>query len=287
MDVPGIALITGAASGIAKACAATFLRDGASGIAMIDLDIAALEVAREEILAQQQQYLTFTNKSNGTTNGAAVTAKPCRIELFQSDVSDETAVNEVVTNIAKTFGRIDYVVNAAGIAMKHPGGAAFCETKDWQKILDVNLNGTFYMLRAAAKIMLKQDPILSSIDGRPLQKGSIVNFGSIQSVNGITLSTAYTTSKHAVLGLTRTASEDYADQGLRINAILPGYTKTPLTTKNPLVLKAMMERIETAVPMRRMGEPQEIADAVVYLSGGRASFVTGSAMAVDGGYTCR
>ncbi|KAE8341997.1 hypothetical protein BDV24DRAFT_131158 [Aspergillus arachidicola] len=171
--------------------------------------------------------------------------------------------------------------------MKHQGGAAFAETSDWQRILDINLTGTFFVLRAAARIMLTQEPIRSSIDGRPLQRGSIVNFSSIQGVAGIPLSTAYTATKHAVIGLTRTASEDYAKDRLRINAICPGYTETPMTTKSPLVLQAMQERVATAVPMQRMGEPREIADGVVYLSGGRSSFVTGTALFVDGGYTQR
>ena len=135
--------------------------------------------------------------------------------------------------------------------------------------------------------MLQQERILSSIDGRPLQRGSIVNFSSIQGVAGVPLSTAYAATKHAVIGLTRTASEDYAKEGLRINAICPGYTETPLTTKSPMILQAMQERVATAVLMQRMGQPEEIADGVVYLSGGRGSFVTGSILMVDGGYTER
>jgi NAD(P)-dependent dehydrogenase (short-subunit alcohol dehydrogenase family) len=94
-------------------------------------------------------------------------------------------------------------------------------------------------------------------------------------------------TKHAVIGLTRTASEDYAKDGLRINAICPGYTETPLTTKSPAILQAMVERVATAVPMERMGRPEEIADGVLYLAGGRSSFVTGTALMVDGGYTQR
>lgn len=185
------------------------------------------------------------------------------------------------------FGRLDYVVNAAGVAMKHQGGAAFAHIEDWQRIIDINLTGTFFVLRAAAKIMLKQEPIMSTIDGRALQRGAIVNFGSIQAVVGTPMSTAYTTSKHGVLGLTRTASEDYAKDGLRINAICPGYTETPLTTQSPLIRKAMEQRVAHVVPMQRVGQPQEIADGVVYLSGGRSSFVAGTALFVDGGYTQR
>lgn len=268
MDVPGFALVTGAASGIGKACVQAFIRDGAAGVAMFDVNADALKIAREEI-------------SKHITNG---TKAACRLEIYAVNVTDEESVDEAVQNVAKSFGRIDYVVNAAGIAMKHEGGAAFCKTADWKRTIDVNLTGTFFILRAAAKIMLQQDRILSSIDGRPLQRGSIVNFASIQGLAGITLSTAYASTKHAVIGLTKTASEDYAKDGLRINAICPGYTETPLTTRNPLILEAMKERVASAVPMERMGQPSEIADGVIYLCGGRSSFVTGTSLVVDGGY---
>lgn len=271
MDVPGFALITGAASGIGRACAKGFAAEGSAGIALLDINQEALAAVKQEI----ENEIT---KPSG---------KPCQIETYTIDISNEDQVIQVVNAVAQKFGRLDYAVNAAGIAMKHEGGAAFAKTPDWQRIMDINLNGTFYVLKAAAQIMLKQEPILSSIDGRPLQRGSIVNFGSIQSVVGITLSAAYTTTKHAVIGLTRTASEDYANKGLRINAVCPGYTETPLTTKNPDVAKAMAERVMTAVPMQRMGNPREIADGVLYLAGGRSSFVTGSALMVDGGYTSR
>lgn len=272
MDVPGIALITGAASGIGRACAKAFAKEGVSGLALLDLTEGALVAVKSEIEELQRTL--------GQTN-------PCRVEIYPTNVADEARVNEVIEIIAQTFGRLDYVVNAAGIAMKHQGGAAFAETADWNRILDVNLTGTFFVLRAAAKIMLKQEPIKSSIDGRSLQRGSIVNFSSIQGIVGIPLSTAYTVTKHAVIGLTRTASEDYAKDGLRINAICPGYTETPLTTKSPAILQAMVERVATAVPMERMGRPEEIADGVLYLAGGRSSFVTGTALMVDGGYTQR
>ncbi|KAH8658056.1 3-oxoacyl-reductase [Xylariales sp. PMI_506] len=274
MDVPGFALVTGAGSGIGRACANAFARDGAAGVALLDLNADGLKGVKAEIDAMG--YIV------------AATGKPCRILTYTLSVVDEAQVDAVVAAVAKEFGRLDYVVNAAGIAMKHEGGAAFAKTADFRRILDVNLTGTFFVLRAAAQIMLKQDPIKPSIEGRPaIQRGSIVNFSSIQGVIGTPMSTAYTTSKHGVLGLTRTASEDYAKDGLRINAICPGYTETPLTTQSPLIKQAMDERVKIAVPMMRVGRPEEIADGVVYLSGGRSSFVTGSALFVDGGYTQR
>ena len=271
MDVPGVALITGAASGIGRACAIGFAREGAAGLALLDISLKSLELVKAEIEA----------------GGASRSGPPLQIKLYQVDVRVEEQVVNAVKDAARILKRLDYVVNAAGIAMKHEGGAAFAQTSDWQRIIDVNLTGTFFVLRESAKIMLQQTPIASSIDGRPLQRGSIINFSSIQGLVGVPLSTAYTTTKHGILGLTRTSSEDYAKDGLRINAICPGYTETPLTTKDPNILKAMMERVETAVPMQRMGQPKEIADGVLYLAGGRSSFVTGIALSVDGGFCQR
>lgn len=271
MDITGFALVTGAGSGIGRACAKTFAQDGAAGVALLDLNEQALQAVKAEI----------------DNDHAKRGDRSCTVEVYPVDVTDEAAVETVVKKVAAEFGRLDYAVNAAGIAFKHEGGAAFAQTKDWQRVLDVNLNGTFYVLRSAAQIMLKQDPILSSTDGRPLQRGAIVNFASILAHVGVPTSTAYTASKHAVMGLTRTASEDYAKDGLRINAICPGYIETPMTTSDPVILKAMEVQVPTAVPMKRQGRPQEVADGVMYLCGGRSSFVTGTALFVDGGYTQR
>ncbi|CAK7231213.1 hypothetical protein SCUCBS95973_007835 [Sporothrix curviconia] len=272
MDVPGFAIVTGAGSGIGAACAIAFADEGSAGVALFDVN-------HEGLLKTQQTIQERLEKRTRSTSRA-----DCRVTVHVVNVQEEEAVNAAVKAVATDFGRLDYVVNAAGIAMKHKGGVAFALTSDWKRILDINLTGCFFMLRASAEIMLKQEPILSAIDGRPLQRGSIVNFSSIQGVAGVPMSAAYTASKHGVLGLTRSASEDYAKDGLRINAVCPGYTETPLTTKDPLILQAMMERVATAVPMARMGSPQEIADGVVYLAGGRSSFVTGTGLLVDGGY---
>ena len=268
MDVLGFALITGAASGMGRATAHIFARDGCAGIALLDLNDSALQKVKAEV-------------------ESLATATSFKAVTHVLDVTDEKAVDSVVDNVKQTFGRIDYVVNAAGIAFKHEGGAAFAETKDWKRVLEVNLDGTFYVLRASSKIMLQQDRLKSNIDGRELQRGSIVNFASIAGLTGIGMSTAYTASKHAVIGLTRTASEDYAGQGLRINAVCPGYVDTPMTRGSAEILKAFEDRTKNWTPIGRAAQPEELANAVVFLSSGRASYMTGSAMVVDGGYTER
>ncbi|KAE8155027.1 hypothetical protein BDV25DRAFT_170345 [Aspergillus avenaceus] len=267
MDVPGIALITGAGSGIGRACAQLFAKEGSTGLALIDLSQASLEATKASIHAS--------------------VPNPPKITLYAVDITSEPAITTTITSAAQEFNRLDYIINAAGISIKHPGGVGHATTDSWNKVLSVNLTGTFFVLRAAAKIMLAQAPLSSAIDGRVLCRGSIVNFSSIQGYAGIAGSAAYTASKHGVIGLTRTASEDYAKDGIRVNAVCPGYTETPMTMDDPLVREAMRVRVAGAVPMGRMGRAEEIADAVVFLAGGRSSFVTGTTLCVDGGFLQR
>lgn len=277
MDVSGFALITGAASGIGRACARAFAIEGSAGVALLDINEEALITVKTDIEAEIVKRKSGTGADNG---------RPCRILIYSLDVSSEEQVDRVISEVAEAFGRLDYVVNGAGVAVTHDGGTAAVKTNDWNRVIDINLTGTFFVLRAAAQIMLKQEPILSSIDGRPLQRGSIVNVASILGIVGSPTTTAYAASKHAVIGLTQTAALDHAKDGLRINAICPGYVETPMTT-NDSVKKPIEHVVSTAVPMCRFGQPKEIADGILFLAGGRSSFVTGSALMVDGGYTSR
>ncbi|EFY88556.1 hypothetical protein J3459_017186 [Metarhizium acridum] len=269
MDVPGFALITGAASGIGKACAKAFAMEGAAGVALLDISEEALLAAKTEISADMA-----ARRAEGQ----------CPLLTCTVDVTDEEQVNRVVQEVARTFGRLDYVVNAAGVTFRHDNGAAFADTNDWNRVMSVNVDGSFFVLRAAAQTMLKQEPILSSVDGRPLQRGSIVNLASMLGLVAIPRYTAYTASKHAIVGLTQSASLDYAKDGLRINAMCPGYTDTPMTT-SPDVQKAVEDTVRTLVPMSRLGQPKEIADGVLFLAGGRSSFITGTTLLADGGCT--
>ncbi|PFH56839.1 hypothetical protein XA68_15931 [Ophiocordyceps unilateralis] len=271
MDVPGFALITGAASGIGRACAKAFVNEGSAGVALLDMHEEALiqvKAEMEEVIKQRKGH------GNGT-----------KLLMHHVDVSQEQQVNQAISETAQAFGQIDYLVNAAGIAIFPDGGAASLQTEDWSRTLSVNLSGSFFVLRATAQLMLKQEPILSSIDNRPLQRGSIINVASIYGLTGRSQATAYSAAKHGVVGMTRSAAEEYAEAGLRINAICPGYVDTPMIRSNPEVLDFAMGTVKTLVPSRRLGQASEVADGVLYLAGGRSSYVTGSALAVDGGYT--
>ncbi|KAG5932123.1 hypothetical protein E4U53_001470, partial [Claviceps sorghi] len=277
MDVGGFALITGAASGIGKACARAFVKEGAGGVALVDINEEALRAVRAEL--------------DSEVGGAA------RLATYVLDVTDEEQVQRVVGEAAAWLGRLDYVVNAAGVVGGFGRGAAHATTAEWKQALDVNLDGTFFVLRAAARVMLGQQPRVSSLDGGGSgggseaeagagagrrQRGSIINVASVLGRRGRAEAPAYVASKHAVVGLTRSAAAAHARDGLRINAICPGYTDTPLLTSDA-VLHDALARTVAATPMGRWARPEEIADGVLFLAGGRSSFVTGTTLTVDGG----
>lgn len=244
------ALVTGAGSGIGRATALAFAREGA-WVAAADLE---MEAAQE------------TAKLVERAGGQAV--------AVEVDVTDDDAVAAMVRAAVNAFGGLDCAFNNAGIApyQVNASGQKIADVapEAWQRLLDVNLTGVWRCLRHEVAQMRTQGG------------GAIVNTASVAGLVGLRNASAYTAGKHGVVGLTRTAAVDHAEENIRVNAVCPGYVETPMTEET---MRLHGERIMARVPMARMGKPEEIAEAVVWLCSDRASFVTGAAWTVDGGYS--
>ena len=244
-----VALVTGAASGIGRASALAFARSGAR--------VVVSDVARDG--AEETVRLVCSN------GGEA--------RFIEADVSRSGDVEGLVKATVETYGRLDCAHNNAGIAA---GGGPTAELPldVWERVLRVNLTGVFLCLRAELGQMLRQGG------------GAIVNTASVAGLVGGAGIAAYVASKHGVVGLTKATALEYAAQGIRINAVCPGLVRTPMTAG----LLADPERAAGALarePIGRVGTPEEIAAAVVWLCSDAAAFVTGLAMAVDGGYVAQ
>jgi NAD(P)-dependent dehydrogenase (short-subunit alcohol dehydrogenase family) len=196
------------------------------------------------------------------------------LAAFESaDVRDEGQVKRAIETIDAALGGIDCVINAAGVA----GGtlAHELDLAEWRRILDVNLTGTFLVAKHAIAAMLRRK--------RP---GAIVNLASVYGLEGGESTAPYNASKGGVVLLTRNLALDYGPQRIRSNAICPGFIRTPMTAAlNDPTLKEVADRVVAAHPLGRLGEPEEIAAAALFLCSDDASFVNGAALAVDGGYT--
>lgn len=238
------ALVTGGASGIGKASCLAFAREGAR-VCVVDRDLeAAAQVAR---LIQ-----------SGGGNAVA----------HRADVSIEAEIRGAIDAAEADLGTIECYFNNAGIGTveTHSRGKrlADIDVGDWTRMLEVNLTGIFLCMK-------HQLP-------RMRQGGSIVNNASIAGLTALPGSAAYVASKHGVIGLTRSAAIEYAQEGIRVNAVCPGHILTPL-----LGVRSASDEVAQKNPMRRYGHPEEIADLVVWLSSSQASFVNGTAMTADGG----
>ncbi|KAF2404129.1 oxidoreductase, partial [Trichodelitschia bisporula] len=256
----GTAFITGAGSGIGQSVAYAFARDGITNLALADINKDGLSTTAAELSRRHPNVV---------------------VELITLDTSNEAAVDAAIAKTVEKFGRLDVAVNNAGIAGPQKGGAE-AALKDWQRCLDVNLTGVWLCQRAELRVMLKQE---RKGTGRRAVRGSIVNTASMLGLiasGELTPATAYTSSKHGVMGLTKTDAVLYAPEGVRINAMCPGYVDTPLMS---VTSGGVMEKEIAKVPMGRMCMMEEIADAVAFLASERASYMTGAGLVVDGGFT--
>jgi NAD(P)-dependent dehydrogenase (short-subunit alcohol dehydrogenase family) len=242
------ALVTGGASGIGEACVLTYARAGAN---VLVVDVNA-ELGEKVVAAAKQ------------VGGDA--------RFVRADVGDPSSVEQMVDAAVQAFGRLDIAVNNAGIGGESNPTSAY-SVEGWRKVIDINLNGVFYCMRYEIPAMLKNGG------------GAIVNMASILGSVGFANSPAYVAAKHGVVGLTKSAALEYTKQGIRINSVGPGFIKTPLLAANlDEQAQAYLSGLHAG---GRMGESEEVAALVAFLSSEEASFLSGGYYLVDAGYTAQ
>lgn len=241
-----VALVTGGASGLGRVAAIALANEGAK---VVVADIATTE---------------------GEATAQMITGAGGQAIFTKSDVTKSGDVEAMVQTVLKTFGRLDFALNNAGIDGVRARTADYPEDV-WHRVIDLNLTGVFLCVKNELPIMVNQGC------------GVIVNMSSVAGVTGFPGHAAYTASKHGVIGLTKTAALDYAKVGVRVNAICPAYTQTPMLTRMPERSPDLEAKLVSRVPMQRLGTAEEIAKAVIYLFSDAAAFITGHSLVMDGG----
>lgn len=242
-----IALLTGGASGLGRAMALAFAERGAA-VALSDVD-----------------------EAGGRETAEAIEQKGGTARFTRVDVTDAEAVKRWVDEVVGEYGRLDFAINNAGVGGEMGPATAEIPFEQWQQVLDINLNGVWYGMKAQLPHMVKQG------------HGVIVNTASVAGLVAVPSNTAYAVSKHAVVGLTRSAALEYVRKGIRINALCPGFTDTPMVQDGLIANPAYGERLVQRIPARRLGRPEEIAGAAMYLCSDEAAFMVGQTMVLDGG----
>lgn len=247
-----VALVTGAASGIGRATALAYARQGAR-VVVADLDEDGVETTVQKI-----------SEEGGIAQGVTV------------DVSSPEAAERMVETTIDVFGRLDYACNNAGIEGARVSTTEYT-VEEWDRVMAVNLRGAWLCMKHEIPHMLEND-----------EGGAIINMASILGKVGFASAPAYTAAKHGLVGLTKAAALEYSAQGIRVNAVCPAFIETPMLDRAGLTTDPeAYKQLEGLHPIGRLGTSEEVAEAVVWLSSPAASFVTGHALLVDGGYTAQ
>lgn len=241
-----VAIVTGGSSGMGRAAALAFAREGANVV-----------VADTNVQDGEETVRRFKD------SGAEALFVP-------ADVSQATAVEALVNTTIATYGRLDYAFNNAGINEEH-GPLTDCTEAEWDRIISINLKGIWLCMKYEIPQMLK------------LGRGVIVNTASVVGLTGGRGFPAYVASKHGIIGLTKAAALDYGKQGIRVNAVCPGTIYTSMYERRVGNDPETTARIISEIPLQRLGQPEDIAEAVIWLCSEGASFVTGHSLVVDGG----
>jgi NAD(P)-dependent dehydrogenase (short-subunit alcohol dehydrogenase family) len=245
-----VALVTGGATGIGRA--------------------VALELAKEKA----RIVLADVNQDACATTCEAIKKSGCEVVSHQVDVSNALGVKSLIDFVVNKFGGLDLAVNSAGI-QGELASTIECTEENWDRIVGTNLRGVWLCLKYEIAAML------------PRGRGSVVNISSNFGLVGSSRMPAYSASKHGVIGLTKTAAIEFSSSGIRVNAVCPGPTDTPLVQAIIKGDPSIVEAITSRVPIGRMASAQELAESIVWLSSDRASFVAGAVLSVDGGYVAQ
>lgn len=245
-----VALVTGAASGIGAAAARIFAAHG------------------------ERVVVSDTNEAGGQATVDRITDAGGEAIFVRADVSVAADVQALVAATVENFGRLDHAFNNAGIEGEQASLAEIAED-DWDRLIGINLRGVWLCMRAEIPVMLERGG------------GAIVNNASVAGLVGFAGAGAYAASKHGVVGLTRAAALDYAQLGLRVNAVCPGIIDTPMVARAVEGNPELAAGLKAAEPIGRLGTPEEIGEAAYWLCSDAASFMTGQAIAVDGGFTAQ
>jgi len=242
-----VVVITGAGSGIGKACATHFVKNG-STVIVADINLINAEKTATELADQ-----------GGTTMA------------IKMDVTNYEEVEKSLQSVVNTYGQIDIMVNNAGIMNQLRAPTADHTFDDWDRVIAINQTGVFYCLKASLKHMMNQG------------HGRIVNIASLAGLKASGHNLAYSASKFAVVGMTKSAAMEYAPYNIRINAVCPSYTQTPMLDAVVENQPGIDKKLLRFVPMGRFAEADEIADAVVWLASDQSKFITGQTITIDGG----